>query len=114
MKLIRNWRSSCLFQTETAGIFPGYRKFLKRRSRCTTSYEAEEKRGEGTERVRWADAEGRVSLEYTYLYPPGIPLIVPGERISVQTVKQIEAYEGMGFDIEGTEQKGQIEVLAHE
>lgn len=79
-----------------------------------SSYEAEEKRGEGTERVRWADAEGRVSLEYTYLYPPGIPLIVPGERISAQTVKQIEAYEGMGFDIEGTEQKGQIEVLAHE
>lgn len=79
-----------------------------------SSYEAEEKRGEGTERVRWADAEGRVSLEYTYLYPPGIPLIVPGERISAQTVKQIKAYEGMGFDIEGTEQKGQIEVLAHE
>lgn len=79
-----------------------------------SSYEAEEKRGEGTERVRWADAEGRVSLEYTYLYPPGIPLIVPGERISAQTVKQIDAYEGMGFDIEGTEQKGQIEVLAHE
>lgn len=79
-----------------------------------SSCDAEEKRSEGSETVLWSEAEGRISLEYTYLYPPGIPLIVPGERISGQTVKQIGMYEKMGFEIEGTEHKGQIEVLAHE
>ena len=79
-----------------------------------SSCDAEEKRAEGSETVLWSEAEGRISLEYTYLYPPGIPLIVPGERISGQTVKQIGMYEKMGFEIEGTEHKGQIEVLAHE
>lgn len=78
------------------------------------AYEAEQKRSEGTEIVRWEDAKGRVSLEYAYLYPPGIPLIVPGERISDLTVTQISLYEEMGFDIEGPEQKGQIEVLTYE
>ncbi len=68
----------------------------------------------GSKPVRWAEAKGRISLEYTYLYPPGIPLIVPGERISDQTVTQIERYEEMGFDIEGTEHTGMIEVLANE
>lgn len=28
------------------------------------------------------DSEGKVSKEYVYAYPPGIPLLVPGERIT--------------------------------
>ena len=28
-----------------------------------------------------ADCEGRVCAEYVWAYPPGIPLIVPGERV---------------------------------
>ena len=27
------------------------------------------------------EAEGRVCAEYVYCYPPGIPILVPGERI---------------------------------
>lgn len=76
-----------------------------------TACEAEEKGREGTDRVMWSDAAGRISLEYAYLYPPGIPLVVPGERIGEKTAKQIQMYEKMNFDIEGIEQKGQIKVL---
>ena len=42
---------------------------------------------------------------------PGIPLIVPGERISEKIAEEMSEYEKMGFRIEGTKVKGKIEVL---
>lgn len=41
----------------------------------------------------------------------GIPLIVPGERISEKIAEEMSEYEKMGFRIEGTKVKGKIEVL---
>lgn len=55
-------------------------------------------------------SEGRVSLEYAYLYPPGCPLIVPGERISRECIKQLEIYQKLGFQVEGLEKQGSIGV----
>ena len=90
----------------------------KNRNLCTEvvflPWEAELRREEGAESVVWESAVGRIALEYTYLYPPGIPLTVPGERISGQVVNQIRMYGKMGFNIEGTEKKGQIKVLLYE
>ena len=57
------------------------------------------------------ESSGYISKEYAYIYPPGIPLIVPGERISEGTVRQIIQYQQTGFDIQGTLEKGKIEVL---
>lgn len=78
-----------------------------------TSWEAEQLRisGTKTEAVSWRDAAGRIAMEFAYLYPPGIPLIVPGERIGHDTVMQIEAYEKKGFTIEGTRTQGKTEVM---
>ena len=78
-----------------------------------TSWEAERLRASGikTERVSWHDAAGRTAMEYAYLYPPGIPLIVPGEKIGRGTAAQIEAYEKKGFTIEGTRIHGKPEVM---
>ena len=53
---------------------------------------------------------GMISLEYAYLYPPGCPMIVPGERISRECIKQIESYQKLGFKIEGLEKEGSIGV----
>ena len=66
--------------------------------------------GDRVEAVPWEKAEGRIALEYAYLYPPGIPLVVPGERIGKAAAEQLSAYEQMGFSIEGTEAEGKIEV----
>ena len=33
------------------------------------------------------ESEGRIAGEFLYLYPPGIPLLVPGERISEEIVQ---------------------------
>ena len=38
------------------------------------------------------NAEGRVSGEYIYAYPPGIPMIVPGEVFDKDTVSIIQSY----------------------
>lgn len=54
---------------------------------------------------------GYVSTEYAYIYPPGIPLIVPGEQISEKIMDQIAEYQEAGFDIRGIRETGRIEVL---
>ena len=61
--------------------------------------------------VRWDEAVGQISAEYAYLYPPGIPLIVPGERISEEAIRLLLEYRSIGFEIEGLKRQGQIEVL---
>ncbi len=59
----------------------------------------------------WQKCAGRIAVEFAYVYPPGIPLIVPGERISEETAELLVFYETEGFRIEGTQEQGRIEVL---
>ena len=61
--------------------------------------------------VSYADAEGTIAAEFAYVYPPGIPLAVPGERISRQTAEALQNYADSGFDREGTRIQGKSEVL---
>lgn len=63
------------------------------------------------EYISWERCAGRVALEYAYVYPPGIPLTVPGEEISGAVAGQVRAYEDAGFQIEGTKEKKRIGVL---
>ncbi len=53
---------------------------------------------------------GRVSAEFIYLYPPGIPLAVPGERLNNGLIVQIMDYAAMGLTVHGLED-GHIRVL---
>lgn len=46
-------------------------------------------------------AAGKISGEYLYLYPPGVPFLVPGERISMRLLERIERLEKQGFEIQG-------------
>lgn len=43
----------------------------------------------------------KISAEYVYLYPPDIPLIVPGEIITQEFINIINEYKKRGFGIEG-------------
>ena len=47
--------------------------------------------------VAFEEAAGAVSAEYIYLYPPGIPLIVPGEVITEKLLDQIRRCQDMGL-----------------
>ena len=56
---------------------------------------------------------GRVSAEFIHLYPPGIPLVAPGERMDGTRIKQILDYLASGLMVQGLE-KGNIRVLKAE
>ena len=45
---------------------------------------------------------GKISGEYVYLYPPGIPVIVPGERITESFVNNINICLEEGLNVQGT------------
>ena len=47
------------------------------------------------------ESEGLISGEYAYLYPPGIPLLTPGERIDRQFIKQTLQWKNQGIYLQG-------------
>lgn len=51
--------------------------------------------------VSFAEAAGRMSADYVYLYPPGIPLIVPGEIVTEEFLERIRACMRNGLRVEG-------------
>lgn len=65
-------------------------------------YEADNK---NLKKVPLRESIGGVSGEYVYLYPPGCPIIVPGERINRAIISQIEEYKARNFNIEGLKDK---------
>lgn len=58
----------------------------------------------------WTESTGHISTEYAYLYPPGIPILVPGEQISMEVIELLKMYESQGFQVEGLENQGEIGV----
>lgn len=61
-------------------------------------------------RISLEQAEGNVSGDYIYLYPPGIPLIVPGEVIDGKVVQKIKEYQQNNMNIVGC-QDGKISIV---
>lgn len=59
----------------------------------------------GRERVGLESAAGKVSAEYLYLYPPGIPLLAPGELITNDILGIIKQYKESGLDMHGPEDR---------
>ena len=49
--------------------------------------------------------EGRISAEFVYLYPPGIPIVTPGECITEMILNQIFYYKGLGLPVQGMADK---------
>ncbi len=63
------------------------------------------------ETVELRNATGRIAADYIYLYPPGIPLLAPGERITEKAVKDICLYLESGFTVHGLLPDEQIAVM---
>lgn len=51
------------------------------------------------ERVSIDNSIGKVSLEYIFAYPPGIPIIVPGEIISDEVINEIKNLQKSGLSL---------------
>lgn len=56
---------------------------------------------DGLSYVKWEEAEGKIAGEYAYVYPPGIPFLVPGEQITKEAAECLKRYEELQFTIEG-------------
>ena len=52
------------------------------------------------EELNLRDGEGRICLEYLSLYPPGIPLLFPGEKLTKEKIQGIEALEKEGIELQ--------------
>lgn len=62
-------------------------------------------------RVSLNGALGKILGEFIYLYPPGIPIIVPGELVSKEILKELAYYESVGLEITGFSDESEKTVL---
>lgn len=53
------------------------------------------------ERLPFVRCANRISGEFLYLYPPGVPFVVPGEYITKEMLYQINFYKEQGLSIQG-------------
>ena len=53
--------------------------------------------------IRLTDAKSKISAEYIYLYPPGIPIAAPGEMITEEIIALIMQYRKAGLTVYGIE-----------
>lgn len=68
-----------------------------------------------TEAIDLQSCQGRISADIITIYPPGIPLIVPGERINQEFTDYIESSIKDGLTVTGLmEDNKRIEVIMHE
>lgn len=63
-----------------------------------------------TKEILFLDSEGKISAEYIYVYPPEIPLIVPGEIISKKLIAQINYYKRINLNVKGIE-NGKVKII---
>ena len=70
----------------------------------------------GKEEIPLAQAAGRIAGDFVNLYPPGIPVLVPGERIEEIHCRKLEEYLAEGLNVQGVtgEYEHRITVLKHQ
>ena len=51
--------------------------------------------------IDYDDAKDEIAAEFIFLYPPGIPLVVPGEVIDKYVIDKIRQYEQYNMKVIG-------------
>ena len=54
-------------------------------------------------RIAISNGEGMVSAEFVYVYPPGIPIVVPGEVLNKESIDLVMKYKELGLAVQGME-----------
>ena len=63
------------------------------------------------EEVPLEDAVGRMSADFINLYPPGVPILVPGEVVSDAELTRLRKYLNMGLRVQGVTTEGKVWVI---
>jgi len=58
-----------------------------------------------TELVPFKESAGRIIAEFIYVYPPGIPILLPGEVISQENIDYIVDHLEVGLPVKGPEDR---------
>jgi arginine decarboxylase len=58
-----------------------------------------------TELVPFRESAGRIIAEFIYVYPPGIPILLPGEVISQENIDYIVDHLEIGLPVKGPEDR---------
>ena len=66
---------------------------------------------EKQEEVPLNQSIGRVMADFIALYPPGIPLLVPGEIMSEDLMQTVQNSIAMGLQVHGVTDTGMISVI---
>ncbi|MCI9346959.1 MAG: hypothetical protein HFI56_12040 [Lachnospiraceae bacterium] len=64
------------------------------------------------ETIAMQKAVGRIAAGFINLYPPGSPIVAPGELLDEAVLKRIEECRRAGLHIQGVSEKGEIVVVA--
>ena len=48
---------------------------------------------------------GKISAEFVYVYPPGAPVLVPGEEISEEVIKYVRICQSLGMNLQGMQDR---------
>lgn len=51
--------------------------------------------------IPFSQSTGYVAADFLYLYPPGIPLAVPGERITEELIEMVRNARNAGLEVRG-------------
>ncbi|GIP39747.1 arginine decarboxylase [Paenibacillus sp. J31TS4] len=58
-----------------------------------------------TETIAFEESAGRIIAEFIYVYPPGIPILLPGEVISQENIDYIMKHVQEGLPVKGPEDR---------
>src|SRR5690606_12205717 len=58
-----------------------------------------------TEVIPFKESAGRIIAEFIYVYPPGIPILLPGEVISQNNIDYIIEHVEVGLPVKGPEDR---------
>lgn len=64
------------------------------------------------EEIPLTESVGRIMADFVHLYPPGIPLLVPGEVMSEELLQEIEDSIRIELQVHGVTDAGNIPVIA--
>lgn len=62
-------------------------------------------------RIAIPDGEDLISAEFVYVYPPGIPIVVPGEVLKKESIDLIMKYKELGLAVQGMEDEESRELF---
>lgn len=123
-----------LFMTSVADEEKSYRRFLDAILEIDSDLEdnpmpeqTKEENGRPTALMRISEAVekkkkalpllesmGEICASYVYIYPPGIPLLAPGEKISEECVRRLQFYLEENMEVYGLTKNKEIEIVWEE